>query len=57
MFQEVRPGAGFETRDFVKERLGGGYRSKTPAEVESLERVTLYLTENETTIGDLSSEA
>ena len=26
VFQEVRPGAGFETGDFVKEMLGG-YRS------------------------------
>ena len=23
--QEVRPGAGFKTSDFVNERLGGGY--------------------------------
>ena len=30
-FQEMRPGAGFETGDFVKEQLGGGYRSKTTA--------------------------
>ena len=24
VFQEIRPGAGFKTGDFVKERLGGG---------------------------------
>ena len=31
VFQEIRPGAGFETADFVKEKLGGGYCSKAPA--------------------------
>ena len=25
IFQEIRPGAGFETGDFVQEKLGGGY--------------------------------
>ena len=25
VFQEIRPGAGFETGDFVKEKLGGLY--------------------------------
>ena len=29
VFQEIRPGAGFETGDFVKEKLGGDYRSAT----------------------------
>ena len=29
VFEEIRPGAGFETGDFVEEKLGGGYRSKT----------------------------
>ena len=29
MFQEIRPGAGFETSDFVQEKLGGGYRTTT----------------------------
>ena len=29
VFQELRPGAGFKTGDFVKEKLGGRYRSKT----------------------------
>ena len=29
VFQEVPPGAGFKTGDFVKETFGGGYRSKT----------------------------
>ena len=29
VFQEIRPGAGFETGDFVKEKLGG-YRRTTP---------------------------
>ena len=26
-FQEIRPGAGFETGDFVKEKLGGDRRT------------------------------
>ena len=29
VFQEIRPGVGFETGDFVKEKLGGGYRRTT----------------------------
>ena len=30
-FQEIRPGAGFETGDFVKKKFfGGGYRRTTP---------------------------
>ena len=29
VFREVRPGAGFKTGDFVKEKLGGGYRRTT----------------------------
>ena len=29
VFQEIRPGAGFKTGDFV-EKSWGGYRSKTP---------------------------
>ena len=28
MFQEIRPGAGFETGDFVKEKLGGLVRCR-----------------------------
>ena len=27
MFQEIRPGAGLETGDVVKEKLGGGRRT------------------------------
>ena len=30
VFQKIRPGAGFETGDFVKETLGGLYRRTTP---------------------------
>ena len=30
VFQEVRPGGGFETGDFVERKVGEGYRSKTP---------------------------
>ena len=26
VYQEIRPGAGFKTGDFIKEKLGGGYR-------------------------------
>ena len=29
-FQEIRPGAGFETGDFVKKKRWGGYRRTTP---------------------------
>ena len=29
VFQEIRPGVGFKTGDFVKEKLGGGYRRTT----------------------------
>ena len=29
VFQEIRPGFGFKTDDFVKEKLGGGYRCRT----------------------------
>ena len=29
VFEEVRPGAGFETRDLVKEQFGGGYSRLT----------------------------
>ena len=29
VFQELRPGAGFKTGDFVKEKLEGGYRRTT----------------------------
>ena len=28
VFQEILPGAGFETGDFVQEKLGGGYRRR-----------------------------
>ena len=34
VFQEVRQGAGFETGDFVKEMLGGGYRRRTTPPVD-----------------------
>ena len=30
VFQEVRPGAGFKTGDFVEEMLGEGYLKMTP---------------------------
>ena len=30
VFQEIRPGDGFETGSFVKEKWGGGYRRTTP---------------------------
>ena len=29
VFQEIRPGAGFETGGFVKKKLGRGYRRTT----------------------------
>ena len=29
IFQEIWPGAGFKTGDFVKEKLGGGYHRTT----------------------------
>ena len=29
VFQEIRPGVGFETADFVKEKLGGGLCRRT----------------------------
>ena len=29
LFQEIRPGAGFNAGDFTKETLGGGYRRTT----------------------------
>ena len=29
VFKEIRPGAGFKTGDFAKEKLGGGYRRTT----------------------------
>ena len=35
MFEEIRPGAGFKTNDFVEEKLGGGYRRTTPEPVVS----------------------
>ena len=30
VFQEIWPWAGFKTGDFVKGKLGGGYRGMTP---------------------------
>ena len=32
--REIRPGAGFETGDFVKEKLGGGIVERLEREVE-----------------------
>ena len=29
VFQVIRPGGGFETGEFVEEKLGGGYRRTT----------------------------
>ena len=31
LFQQIRPGAGFETGDFVKEMLGGATAERLPA--------------------------
>ena len=32
VLREIRPGAGFETGDFIKEKLGGLYRRTTPGQ-------------------------
>ena len=42
VLREVGPGAGFETVDFVTERLGGGYRRTTPLQSDS-SSTTAYL--------------
>ena len=40
-FQEIRPGAGFESGDFVEDRLGGGYRRTTQQQQQQVSRFDL----------------
>ena len=46
VFQEIRPGAGFKTGDFVKDMCWGGCRSKTrvPTDAASLTQKKKALT-------------
>ena len=43
VFQALRPGAGFQTGDFVKEKLGGGYRTTTLRGVILSENTLKYI--------------
>ena len=43
VYQEIRPGAGFETGDFVQEKLeGGGYRRTTPTHFQVVRLYASY---------------